>query len=765
MKFSIALIFFILFGISESTFAQSMTRELSSGVQMLDEYHYSHSLSANRSYRIFLPPNYEVNSDKKYPVIYYFHGWAQRYFGSMGKGYANYDKGDENNGDNIEKFVSENDVIVVKVDGLNNFSTDPLNLSPYNVSSVTTFRQFPNYFLELIDFIDSRYRTIPDREHRAVSGLSMGGFMTFWLSAKFPDKISAAGNFCGSTEFSAGLVEYPVVYTHAEMYDNYKATHIRMNNGTRDRLRFYHEDMNRVLLNVLSQYEFHVYEASHVTCGLGDMFDFLMKAFESPLPLPERWDYIDIYPFFEVWDYKVETDRNRGGFTILENVDEAGFNIAVRNFLPDGQLMTQVAVKVITAPLYQKNTKYYVVDVDLRNQQSNTYEVMSDNEGRLAIVTTGSQHQISIAPNTDQSNLSLANFSLNNMEWAETGKEIEFSIDILNKGMAAASSIKAELLSLSEGLEVLSGQGVLSSLKSQEMAQLKGRFKIINRKEGVEIAKFLLTLTDGDGGKWEEEFELRFKDPVSEIVDFVIADGKEMTVIEQAVQPVTKIVGLGNGDGIANPGETIVILVKDGDQYYQTYAYTTNPVINPNGVSIRVDDPWQEYDHIGGSFKYMMPVIDTEKGAGEVVNFYIEYWVPGNLSGQHIIKKGKVRVRIKGEDTTPPQVQYVQLHNNDRIEARIYDGQQVEKVTMTFTPNEETSTMRYVGWDEVKKQFEVQLYDNGENGDVEAGDGIFSRQIRKRSSYFYNISMKIKDGLGNEVSIQWPEVLFLKDTY
>src|SRR5690606_26150948 len=136
-------------------------------------------------------------------------------------------------------------------------------------------------------YIDNHYRTIPDRNHRAVSGLSMGGFMTFWLAAKFPDWVSAAGNFCGSTEFLAGLLDFPVRYAHADMYDNFKGISMRMHNGNRDRLRFYHEDMNRYLMNAVPQYQFKQYEASHITCGLGDMFEFIMKAFESPLPLPE----------------------------------------------------------------------------------------------------------------------------------------------------------------------------------------------------------------------------------------------------------------------------------------------------------------------------------------------------------------------------------------------------------------------------------------------------------------------------------------------
>ena len=744
--------------------SQGLNSNSTQKAEIKDLYHYSSVFSAQRNYRIFLPPGYNENITKRYPVIYFFHGWAQRYFGSMGKGYSDYDKGDENNGDNIEMFVSENDVIVVKIDGLNQFSNEAINLSPYNVSTVTTFRQFPTYFKELIHYIDGSYRTIQDREHRAVSGLSMGGFMCFWLAAKYPDLVSAAGNFCGSTEFSTGLVDFPVEYAHAEMFDNFKGVSIRMNNGTSDRLRFYHQDLNQYLLNVLPQYEFKVYETSHIACGLGDMFDFIMKAFKSPLPLPEQWDYIDIYPFFEVWDYKVETNRNRAGFTILENVNQNGFKIAVRNFLPDGELMPNVSAKIMTSPIYKKNREYHITDIDLRSFVKRNYLVNSDAKGRLSVETNGSLHQIGISEYDGSPILCMAKYSIDNMEWAETGKEIALSIQILNKGVGDASVITGEIVALSDSLEVLEGTGKLEELPSLSIDKLKGNFKVKNNKPGVEIAKFKLILKDEVGLEWEEEFELRFKDPVTEITDFVIADGREMTVVKAAVDSFTGIVGAGNGDGIANPGETIVILVNEGGKYIRTNAYTLHPKINAHNTNIRISDSWQEYDHIGGSSKYTKPVISSGEASGRDIWFYIEYWLPGSISGQHLIKKGKINIEVKGKDETPPQIQWLQILTNDRFEARVYDGSFVDRVALTFVPNEEKSTMKHVSWDNVPKAFEVQLVDTGLDGDAVKGDGVYSRKIENQPSYFYSLIVKTIDSEDNNEVFEWPEVFLLKNT-
>jgi len=45
---------------------------------ILDESHESKVFGETRRYRIFLPPDYST-SGKRYPVIYWFHGWSERY--------------------------------------------------------------------------------------------------------------------------------------------------------------------------------------------------------------------------------------------------------------------------------------------------------------------------------------------------------------------------------------------------------------------------------------------------------------------------------------------------------------------------------------------------------------------------------------------------------------------------------------------------------------------------------------------------------------
>jgi enterochelin esterase family protein len=55
---------------------------------------------------------------------------------------------------------------------------------------------FANIMLtEIIPMIDSTYRTLPDRDHRAMAGLSMGGMQTFQITLNNLDKFAYIGGF------------------------------------------------------------------------------------------------------------------------------------------------------------------------------------------------------------------------------------------------------------------------------------------------------------------------------------------------------------------------------------------------------------------------------------------------------------------------------------------------------------------------------------------------------------------------------------------
>jgi len=718
------------------------------GVSIIDSMHYSNVFGEIRNYRIFLPPGYFQNPQKRYPVIYFMHGWGQRYFGDGGQDYAQFDSGNQNKGDNIAKFVSDHEVIVVKSDGYNRSPSEKYYFRPYNVLPVETFRQFPIYYPELINYIDDHYNTIADREHRAISGLSMGGFMTFWISGKYPHLFTAAGNFCGSAEFEVGPKDFPVEYRHIDMYKNYGGLKLRLNYGDKDFIRSYHEDMNRIWPHLMDNYEYKIYDAEHSTCGLGEMFGFLMKTFENPPPKPSKWDHIDVYPQFSVWDYTISSDRNTPGFTVLENVDNRGFKTSVREFLPDGELLPFINLSITTAPLYEKNQSYIINDLDTRTLKATQQTVQSDNSGRLKILLNGSSHDIGINKKGDKANICIASVAMNNEGWTTNGKEVSLTIKLLDKGISAGKGIKANLSTVRKGTLVTKNESEFGNIGVNEIKAGNNPFTFRVESDSIEVEKFKLTIRDENKNVWTDFFELPVKKDQPEIKDFEIADGRIFTVAKGGTDVETVSLGAGNGDGIPNPGESIVVLIQDKDKFWRTQLISSDKFINPFGVNARVSDSWTDFDHVGASAKYSVPLISSDCPEGHSIDFFAEYWLP--QYPYHLIKQGVVKVKVSGKDKTAPNIKWVIGTGDNVLQARIYDGSNIKSVKAIL-----------ISKNDPQVSFVAEMNDQGKDGDKAENDFVFSKKLSNQKFGSYRVIVEATDSFDNKISREAPEEFLL----
>ena len=720
-----------------------------SQVTVIDSRHYSNVFSETRNYRIFLPKGYNSNPQKKYPVIYFLHGWSQRYFGSGQDRYAEYDNGNDNNGDNIEKFVSDHEVIVVKSDGYDRSANEEYYKRPYNMGPVVTYRQFPIYFPELINHIDASYSTLTDREHRGITGLSMGGFMAYLIGGKYPHLFSAVGSFCPSAEFSIGPKDFPVEYRHLEMYKNYEGINVRLNYGDKDFIRSYHEDRNRVWTQVLDNYEYKIYPGEHSTIGLGDMFEYLYNTFKNPPRKPLKWAHIDLYPVFSVWDYSINTDRNIPGFTILENVDARGFKCAVREFLPNGEVLSFVNVSIITPGIYEKNQLYIINDFDVIKRSASQKIIQSDNLGRLKISLNGSIHEIGINKQKDKPNISMVSFKIENMNWATHNKDVAISIELLNKGQALGKNIKAKLSTINKSTIIGKSESLVGSIAVNETQTCKTPFVFNVKGDSIEMLKFKLVMQDDSRNEWIEFFEIELKKDLLEIKDFEIADGKIFKVSKSGTDTDTINLGIGNGDGVANPGESIVILVKDQNKYWCTTLSSADKYVNPFGVNVRKSDNWGPFDNVGGSAKYNVPLLSSDCPEDKTIDFSASYWVPV-IEDMHVIKQGKISIIVKGKDNTPPALRWVQIPGDNILQAMIFDGSKIKQAKATL-----------IAKDNPGKRFDVELKDDGSAGDRVAADNVFSGKLPFQNFGFYRVVIEARDSFENKATTEAPGTFVL----
>jgi len=72
------------------------------------------------------------------------------------------------------------------------------------------FKMYPEILVkDMIPYIDANFRTIPDGEHRAIAGLSMGGMQTRVISLAHPELFSYVGIFSGGVISAEDLQNNP----------------------------------------------------------------------------------------------------------------------------------------------------------------------------------------------------------------------------------------------------------------------------------------------------------------------------------------------------------------------------------------------------------------------------------------------------------------------------------------------------------------------------------------------------------------------------
>jgi enterochelin esterase-like enzyme len=150
----------------------------------------SPSTKTQRRAYVYTPPGYDKNQRERYPVLYLQHGWGEDETAWSNQGHANLIM------DNLIAEGKTRPFIIVMTYGMTN---DVRPGSPGGLSSFD-IRPFQTVLLdELMPYIDSHFRTLADPRHRAMAGLSMGGFETKLIAPKNLDKFGYIGLFSGGT--------------------------------------------------------------------------------------------------------------------------------------------------------------------------------------------------------------------------------------------------------------------------------------------------------------------------------------------------------------------------------------------------------------------------------------------------------------------------------------------------------------------------------------------------------------------------------------
>ena len=187
-------------------------------------YYFSKEQQTKRHVIVYTPAEYDLkkNQKKRYPVLYLQHGLGEDETSWSKQGHIQHIM------DNTIASGEAVPMIVVMESGD--------IMEPFTGKNGQTRATYGNSFYpvllrDLIPYIDANFRTKPDRDNRAMAGISWGGHQTFDIVLNYMDKFSYMGTFSGAI-FGLDLqTAYNGVFTRADEF-NKQILYFFMMSGT-----------------------------------------------------------------------------------------------------------------------------------------------------------------------------------------------------------------------------------------------------------------------------------------------------------------------------------------------------------------------------------------------------------------------------------------------------------------------------------------------------------------------------------------------------
>lgn len=159
---------------------------------------------------VYLPKGYYEHPEKRYPVLYVLHGA----------------RGNETS------WIQEGHIIALTDSLIAQRKVRPFIIVMPNMNQYNNDKDFANsrfkrpaesfietngavetgFMKDVVGTVDSLFRTVPDKEHRAIAGLSIGGLQAIYLSANHPFSFDAIALLSPMHKAFIALSEYNDFY-------------------------------------------------------------------------------------------------------------------------------------------------------------------------------------------------------------------------------------------------------------------------------------------------------------------------------------------------------------------------------------------------------------------------------------------------------------------------------------------------------------------------------------------------------------------------
>lgn len=174
--------------------------------QIRSVVYYSTVEKQYRRCHVYTPAEYEISGKKRYPVLYLQHGMCEDETSWSMQGKVNFIL------DNLIATGECEPMLVVMDKGNCSIPFKPKKGENVNKAREAFGSTFPSILLQdIIPNIEKQFRTLTDRENRAMAGLSWGGHQTFMTTLYNLDKFAYIGSFSGAIFYVMGIMKQPIM--------------------------------------------------------------------------------------------------------------------------------------------------------------------------------------------------------------------------------------------------------------------------------------------------------------------------------------------------------------------------------------------------------------------------------------------------------------------------------------------------------------------------------------------------------------------------
>ena len=182
--------------------------------QVRSLYYWSDAKSEWRHAMVYTPAEYDTKqgAKKRYPVLYLQHGMGEDETGWSHQGHMQHIMDNA-----IAKGEAVPMIVVMESGDIKApFDRRGSNLQGRSQYGASFYEVMLN---DLIPYIDNNFRTLTDRDHRAMAGLSWGGHQTFDVVLQHMDKFSYMGGFSGAIFGLDVNTAYDGVFTRPDEFN------------------------------------------------------------------------------------------------------------------------------------------------------------------------------------------------------------------------------------------------------------------------------------------------------------------------------------------------------------------------------------------------------------------------------------------------------------------------------------------------------------------------------------------------------------------